>query len=139
MGKRAGAWDDAHSVVAEAEEIEREEHEAAVVAHMGHIDMDQQRCDCDTGEPVAAAAGSNSRGTGSYSHRVLGRPAGTAGFGYTVVFFGPSPAASLAGLPADDDRSSCRRGSLLQTNRVLGQFGSCESQRCTMDLGVDCR
>lgn len=86
---------------------------------MAHIDMEQRHC--GTGEP-AAAAGSNSLGMGSCIHKVWGRPAGTASSDCTASS-GPYPAASPAGPPADDDRSSCRLGSLLQTNRVLSESG----------------
>jgi hypothetical protein len=99
---------------------------------MGHIDMGQPHC--GTGE-AAVAAGSNSRDTGSCIHKVLDHPAGMAGSDYTASC-GQYPAASPAGPPADDDRSSCRPGSVLQTNRVLSRLGNREALQCKIRGGV---
>lgn len=117
-----GALGDAHNVAWEEEGTERE----AAEAHMGHIDMGQPHC--GTGE-AAVAAGSNSRDMEPCIHKVLGLPAGMSGSDYTVSS-GPYPAASPVGLPADGDRSSCRPGSVLQTNRVLSRLGSREALQC---------
>jgi hypothetical protein len=71
---------------------------------MDHIGMEHPHCGT---EEEVVAAGSNSPGTGSRIRKALGRPAGTGDSDYTVSF-DPYPAASPAGPPADDGRSSCR-------------------------------
>jgi hypothetical protein len=58
-----------------------------------------------------------------------------AGSDYTASS-GPYLAAFPAGLPADGDRSSCRPGSVLQTNRVLSWFGSREALQCKIGGGI---
>jgi hypothetical protein len=92
---------------------------------MARIDMGQPHC--GTGEEVAVA-GSSSRDTGSCIHKEQDRSADTVDSDYTVSS-GPYLAASPAARPADDDRSSCRLGRVLQTNRVLGWVRSCEALR----------
>lgn len=97
------------------------EHSAAlaeaVIAHMegtGCTDSDELGCDIVVGGGVV---GSSSRFpcTDSYRHctfAVGGIAGADAGFdfdfGYTAVF---SHLTAYLALPADDDRSSCRRGS----------------------------
>jgi hypothetical protein len=89
-------------------------------------------------EEAAVAVDSRPRGTGSCIHSPWARPAGTAGWDSDcTVSSAPYPVAFPAALPADDDRSSCRLGMLLQTDRVLRRVGT--ARLCDARWRCDCR